>query len=168
MVTVRRYGADAMLEVGTRANHRLDGGDIYGAEKWHRILDAIERLQAVKPVEGRCSEHLSAVAATFRQPPRSLRRSNIASVTVEPLHEVFDRIANAIQNLGDRLHARPARFSSPAEAFASVEGSRIEGRCLCKAGSAKAMRLGRAVDRAPYLGVGESSHGVSNAFGRPN
>jgi hypothetical protein len=35
----------------------LDEGDLAGAETWHRILNAIERLQATKPAEGRrCSD----------------------------------------------------------------------------------------------------------------
>jgi hypothetical protein len=49
---VKRYGDDAMIEAAQRADARLDEGDMYGAETWHRILNAIERLQAQKPVEG--------------------------------------------------------------------------------------------------------------------
>jgi hypothetical protein len=30
----------------------LDEGDMAGAETWHRILNAIERLQAKAPAEG--------------------------------------------------------------------------------------------------------------------
>jgi hypothetical protein len=39
---VKRYGDDAMLEASERADQLLDKGD---AETWHRILNAIERLQ---------------------------------------------------------------------------------------------------------------------------
>ena len=49
---VKRYGDDAMLEAAGRANRLLDEGDITGAETWHRILNAIERLQAKAPTEG--------------------------------------------------------------------------------------------------------------------
>jgi hypothetical protein len=42
----KRYGNDAMLEASERADQLLDGGDMAGAETWHRILNAIERLQA--------------------------------------------------------------------------------------------------------------------------
>ena len=35
-----------------RADQLLDEGDLIGAETWHRILNAIERLQAMKPAEG--------------------------------------------------------------------------------------------------------------------
>jgi hypothetical protein len=43
---------DAMLEAAERADQLLDEGDMAGAETWHRMLNAIERLQAVKPAEG--------------------------------------------------------------------------------------------------------------------
>ena len=35
-----------------RADHLLDDGDPVAAATWHRILDAIERLQAKAPTEG--------------------------------------------------------------------------------------------------------------------
>jgi hypothetical protein len=35
-----------MLESAERADQLLDEGDMAGAETWHRILNAIERLQA--------------------------------------------------------------------------------------------------------------------------
>ena len=38
-----------MLEAATRADQLLDQGDLAGAETWHRILNAIERLQAKVP-----------------------------------------------------------------------------------------------------------------------
>jgi hypothetical protein len=43
---LKRYGDDAMLKAGERADQLLDEGDMAGAETWHRILNAIERLQA--------------------------------------------------------------------------------------------------------------------------
>jgi hypothetical protein len=49
---VRRYRADAMLEAAARADRLLEDGDMAGASVWHRILNAIERLQATKPSEG--------------------------------------------------------------------------------------------------------------------
>ena len=49
---VRRYKADAMLEAAARADQLLEEGDWQGAPTWHRILDAIERLQVEKPAEG--------------------------------------------------------------------------------------------------------------------
>ena len=52
LALIRRYGDNAMLEAAERADQLLDEGDMAGAETWHRILDAIERLQAQKPVEG--------------------------------------------------------------------------------------------------------------------
>jgi hypothetical protein len=33
-------------------NELLLPGNMYGAENWHRILNAIERLQVTKPAEG--------------------------------------------------------------------------------------------------------------------
>jgi len=48
---LKRYGDDAMLKAGERADQLLDEGDMAGAETWHRILNAIERLQATKPAE---------------------------------------------------------------------------------------------------------------------
>jgi hypothetical protein len=35
-----------MLEAAERADQLLDENDMAGAETWHRILNAIERLQA--------------------------------------------------------------------------------------------------------------------------
>jgi hypothetical protein len=52
MVMVRRYATDAMLEAAARADHLLEDGDWRAAETWHRIVDAIERIQAMKPAEG--------------------------------------------------------------------------------------------------------------------
>jgi hypothetical protein len=46
---VKRYGDDAMLEAAGRADNLLDAGDMASCEVWHRILNAIERLQATKP-----------------------------------------------------------------------------------------------------------------------
>jgi hypothetical protein len=51
-VMVKRYGAEAMLEAATRGKRLLEEGDSLGAETWHRILNAIERLQAKAPAEG--------------------------------------------------------------------------------------------------------------------
>jgi len=51
-VMVKRYGADATLEAAARAVKLRDEGDVAGAETWHRILNAIERLQAKAPAEG--------------------------------------------------------------------------------------------------------------------
>jgi hypothetical protein len=52
VLMVKRYGDDAMLEAAERADQLLDEGDLTGAETWHRILNAIERLQAQQPAEG--------------------------------------------------------------------------------------------------------------------
>jgi triphosphoribosyl-dephospho-CoA synthetase len=52
VLLVKRYGDDAMIEASERADQLLEKGDMVGAETWHRILDAIERLQAQKPAEG--------------------------------------------------------------------------------------------------------------------
>ncbi len=49
MAMVKRYGVVAMLEAAARANQLLEEGDPAGAATWHRILDAIERLQAQQP-----------------------------------------------------------------------------------------------------------------------
>jgi hypothetical protein len=42
---VKRYGDDAMLEAAERADQLLDEDDMAGAETWHRILNAVDRLQ---------------------------------------------------------------------------------------------------------------------------
>jgi hypothetical protein len=49
---VKRYKGDAMLEAANRAEHWQEEGDMAGAEVWHRILNAIERIQATKPADG--------------------------------------------------------------------------------------------------------------------
>jgi hypothetical protein len=51
---VKRYGDDAMLEATQRAGQLLEDGDLVAAANWHRILNALERLQATKPgIRGR-------------------------------------------------------------------------------------------------------------------
>ena len=45
-------GDDATMEAAERADQLLDEGDMAGAETWHWILNAIERLQAKAPAEG--------------------------------------------------------------------------------------------------------------------
>jgi hypothetical protein len=52
MVKVKRYGDDAMLEAAARADQLQEEGDWQSALTWHRIPDAIERLQAKAPAEG--------------------------------------------------------------------------------------------------------------------
>jgi hypothetical protein len=52
LLIVKRYGDDALHEAAERADQLLDEGDMAGAETWHHILNAIERLQATKPAEG--------------------------------------------------------------------------------------------------------------------
>jgi len=47
----KRYGSNAMLETAIRADELLDCGDFEGCCEMHRILDAIERLQAKAPAE---------------------------------------------------------------------------------------------------------------------
>jgi hypothetical protein len=49
---VKLYGDDALLEATARADQLLEEGDMAGAETWHRILNAIERLQAKAPADG--------------------------------------------------------------------------------------------------------------------
>jgi hypothetical protein len=49
---VRRYKDDAIQEAAVRADQLLEQGDMAGASVWHRILNAIERLQATKQAEG--------------------------------------------------------------------------------------------------------------------
>jgi len=52
LAMVKRYGVVAILEAAARANQLAEDGDPAGAASWHRILDAIERLQSQKPSEG--------------------------------------------------------------------------------------------------------------------
>jgi hypothetical protein len=40
------------LEAAARADKLQEDGDCQGAVTWHRILDAIDRLQAKAPAEG--------------------------------------------------------------------------------------------------------------------
>jgi hypothetical protein len=49
---VKRCKSDAMHEAAMRADHLLEDGDWRAAITWHRILDAIERLQAQKSAVG--------------------------------------------------------------------------------------------------------------------
>jgi hypothetical protein len=67
VLLVKRYGGDAMLAAAARANQLLEDGDPVVAATWHRILDAIERLQAKAPTEGE--------KAQLTPPPAVLRAS---------------------------------------------------------------------------------------------
>jgi Family of unknown function (DUF6961) len=51
LLIVKRYGDDATHEAAERADQLVDEGDMAGAETWHRILNAIERLLAKAPAE---------------------------------------------------------------------------------------------------------------------
>jgi hypothetical protein len=48
----RRFGDDAMFEVAGCIDDILENSDKAGCETWHRILNAIERLQVTAPAEG--------------------------------------------------------------------------------------------------------------------
>ena len=52
LAMVRKFGEGAMLEADRRSDQFQDDGDWEGAIWWHRILNAIERLQAKAPAEG--------------------------------------------------------------------------------------------------------------------
>ena len=52
MAMVKRYGVVAILEASARANQLAEADDPVGAATWHRILNAIERLQAKAPAKG--------------------------------------------------------------------------------------------------------------------
>jgi hypothetical protein len=52
LLIVKRYGDDAMLEASQRADQLTEDGDWAAANVWHRILDAIERLQSKRPSDG--------------------------------------------------------------------------------------------------------------------
>jgi hypothetical protein len=52
VLMAKRYGDDAMLEAAARADQLQEDGDWQGAVVWHRILNAIERLQATAPADG--------------------------------------------------------------------------------------------------------------------
>ncbi|HUL06246.1 MAG TPA: hypothetical protein VLV76_07930 [Candidatus Acidoferrum sp.] len=47
-----RYGADALLESVSLAEHLLEDGDAEGAARWQRIRNAIQWLQSKAPVRG--------------------------------------------------------------------------------------------------------------------
>ena len=49
---LKRYGAAAALEAAQRADQLLADGNPEGCSTWRRILDAIERLQAMAPADG--------------------------------------------------------------------------------------------------------------------
>jgi hypothetical protein len=75
LLMVKRYGDDAMLEASERADQLLEEGDMAGAETWHRILNAIERLQAKAPAEGE-GVHSAEAGSGARQTSRNLRSSS--------------------------------------------------------------------------------------------
>jgi hypothetical protein len=52
LLMVRDYEEDAVLKAVQHGWKLLDQGDLRGAFAWHRIIGAIERLQAQKPANG--------------------------------------------------------------------------------------------------------------------
>jgi hypothetical protein len=48
MLMMDQYKADAIREESARADRRAEEGDMASAAAWHRILDKIERMQAVE------------------------------------------------------------------------------------------------------------------------
>jgi len=52
LAIVELCGDDAMVKAVRKVDQLLSEGDMAGAETWHRILNAIERLQAKAPAEG--------------------------------------------------------------------------------------------------------------------
>ena len=52
VLLVKRYGDDAMPEAAARADQLTEVGDWEGANTWHQVLHAIERLQAKAPADG--------------------------------------------------------------------------------------------------------------------
>ena len=61
-----------MLEAAERADYMLEEGDMAGAETWHRILNAIERLQVKAPAG--VSEY---VCGSTSRPGSAIRRRSI-------------------------------------------------------------------------------------------
>jgi hypothetical protein len=51
LAMVKRYREDAVSEAAARADQHTEDGDWAAANTWHRILDAIERLQARVPAD---------------------------------------------------------------------------------------------------------------------
>src|SRR5262245_62019100 len=49
---VKRYGADAKLEAGKRADELLADGDMEGQRVWLRIIRAVEELQRAERRDG--------------------------------------------------------------------------------------------------------------------
>ncbi|HUL06176.1 MAG TPA: hypothetical protein VLV76_07555 [Candidatus Acidoferrum sp.] len=53
LVMTRRYKADALLEAAARADRLFEDGDWQAAIIWHRIIEAIGRLQTEWPPDGK-------------------------------------------------------------------------------------------------------------------
>jgi hypothetical protein len=49
-----RYGVDAAVQAGMRADELLAEGDVDGAATWRAIIRAVEDLQRATPREGDC------------------------------------------------------------------------------------------------------------------
>jgi len=49
---VKRYGGDAAIQAGVRADELLAEGDVDGAAAWRAMIRAIEELQRATPREG--------------------------------------------------------------------------------------------------------------------
>lgn len=47
---IQRHGVDALFEAEERADQLLAEGDTAGAKTWRHIAEAIERIEAAKPM----------------------------------------------------------------------------------------------------------------------
>jgi hypothetical protein len=51
-VLIRKHGSEATLQAATRADERLDRGDLDGAAVWRRIVKAVEELLSTERPTG--------------------------------------------------------------------------------------------------------------------
>lgn len=49
---IDKHGDDALIQAAMRADEMLAAGDMDGRATWHRIIRAIEELQAQTPPDG--------------------------------------------------------------------------------------------------------------------
>jgi len=109
----KRCGNDAMLEASERADQLLDEGDMAGAETWHRILNAIERLEVKVPAEGRrCTDKETELYGMLQASPH---------IGCMADNEALDR---AIRSAFRRLHEAPewcVRLQAICDGMAPVD-----------------------------------------------
>jgi hypothetical protein len=130
---VKLYGDDALLEATARADQLIDDGNPVAAANWHRIVDAIEQLQAQKRMKD-FDEKLSRIQKGFTSAYSLIQMEEAWVALVDECEEGYNWCISEFNNdisVRDRIElvlSREDLLRIPAvEHLRAVVGS-VDGR----------------------------------------